>query len=79
VLSIGNISCLSIGIRAGLLLGSPAQFHRGAQGQPRVAVLHDDLIDLSTIPFNIQMLSDRLNLSAENIMLTSDFKDKHEA
>jgi len=32
--------------RAGLLSGYPAQFHRGTQGQPRVAVLHDKLTDL---------------------------------
>jgi hypothetical protein len=57
--------------RAGLLSGYPAQFHWVAQGQPRVAVLHDKLTDLSTFPFDIRLHSDRLNLKNENVILAT--------
>jgi antitoxin HicB len=60
--------------RAGLLSGYPAQFPRGAQGQPSVAVLHDKLTELSTSPFDIHIHSDRLNLKTENVVLASELR-----
>jgi antitoxin HicB len=36
-----------------------------------VAVLHDELTDLSTFPFDIHFHSDRLNLKTENVILAS--------
>jgi hypothetical protein len=56
----------SFGVRrAGLLAGCPAQFHRGAQGKPRVVVLHDELADRLTFPFDTHMHSDRHVLKPE--------------
>jgi antitoxin HicB len=56
---------------AELLSACSVQFHRRAQGQPRVAVLHDELTDLSTFQFDIHIHSDRLSLKIESVILAS--------